>query len=225
MKRSFDLLARPYRWMEYGTFGQWLQRCRTHFLQDVTGVRDALVLGDGDGRFAARLLQAAPRAHVVAVDSSAGMLKTLRARCVAQGAGERLATCQANLQQGLPQAVCERQYDLVTSHFFLDCLSEADIARLATEIAPLLRPGSAWLISDFHVPSTWLRLPARLLVRSLYLAFRLLTGLRVQRLPDYAGVLQQHGYVRQWRALMLGGLLITELWTAGGVRPRIAPVE
>ena len=212
MKRGFDLLARPYRWMEYATFGSALQRCRIRWLQELGGVRDVLVLGDGDGRFTARLLAAAPRARVVAVDSSPGMLEALRARCLAQGASERVTTCHADLRLGLPQAVCGQQYDLVVSHFFFDCLSEAEIARLAAEIAPQLRPGARWLVSEFHVPSTWLRLPARFLVRSLYLAFRLLTGLRTQRLPDYADVLQQCGYAPQRRDLLLGGLLLAELW-------------
>lgn len=222
MKRSFDLLARPYRWMEYGTFGRSLQRCRTRFLPDFANVQDVLVLGDGDGRFAARLLAIAPQAQVVAVDSSAGMLAALRARCEAEGAGDRVTTCLANLQQGLPQSACERRYDLITSHFFLDCLSEPEIARLATELAPLMKHDAAWLISDFHVPSTLLRLPARALVRSLYLAFRLLTGLRVQRLPEYAGVLQRHGYARERRTLLLRGLLVTEVWTVAAPAPEPA---
>ncbi len=225
MKRSFDLLARPYRWMEYATFGGALQRCRTWYLQDLSRVRSVLVLGDGDGRFAARLLTAAPQARLVAVDSSAGMLAALRARCEVQDAGGRVTTCQANLQHGLPQAVCRQQYDLVVSHFFFDCLSEAELARLATDFVPLLRPEAAWLVSEFHVPPTWLRLPARLLVRSLYLAFRLLTGLRTQRLPDHARVLQQHGYTPQRRDLLLRGLLVAELWTARASSVEAQPVE
>ena len=44
---NFDRLARPYRWLEYATFGRTLERCRFHFLPALTSARRALVLGDG----------------------------------------------------------------------------------------------------------------------------------------------------------------------------------
>ena len=214
MERSFDLLARPYRWMEYGAFGRSLQRCRTRFLQDVRGARTVLVLGDGDGRFTARLLADAPHTCGGAVDSSAGMLAALRTRCASQGTCDRVTTYQADLQHGLPPGACGQQYDLVASHFFLDCMSEVEIARLAAEILPLLRPGASWIVSEFCVPLTWLQLPAQLLIRSLYFAFCLLTGLRAQRLPEYARAFTQSGYAMQQRDLRLAGLLTAEVWTA-----------
>jgi hypothetical protein len=76
-----------------------------------------------------------------------------------------------------------------------------------------LPPGALWLISDFRIPPGGpLRLPARLIVRSLYLAFRILTGLRTTQLPDHATPLLQAGLTRQAHHLLLAGLLTTELW-------------
>jgi SAM-dependent methyltransferase len=84
---NFDSLARPYRWMEYLTFGSALQRCRTHFLPQLSGrcpaLGTALILGDGDGRFLARLLAANPHLSVDAVDTSAAMLRQLTRRAAA----------------------------------------------------------------------------------------------------------------------------------------------
>ena len=57
---NFDRLARIYRWMELVTFGPLLGRCRYRFLEQLCNCRTALLLGDGDGRFAARLLAANP---------------------------------------------------------------------------------------------------------------------------------------------------------------------
>ena len=61
---DFDRLARLYRWMEYLTFGPWLQRCRSAFLGGIANSRRALVLGDGDGRFTARLLADCPAIRI-----------------------------------------------------------------------------------------------------------------------------------------------------------------
>jgi len=95
---NFDRVARPFRWMEYLTFGSALWRCRTHFLSELKSCRNALILGDGDGRFTAALLAANPQLNVDAVDSSAAMLRLLtqRARTAAPDASTRLRTHHAD---------------------------------------------------------------------------------------------------------------------------------
>jgi hypothetical protein len=52
---DFNRLARFYRWMELVSFGPWLCWCRCAFVGEVSACRYALILGDGDGRFTARL--------------------------------------------------------------------------------------------------------------------------------------------------------------------------
>jgi ubiquinone/menaquinone biosynthesis C-methylase UbiE len=213
LANGFDRLAKPYRWMEYLTFGPALERCRFRFLPQLTNVERALVLGDGDGRFSAQLLHTAPAARVKAVDGSAAMLAELRARCAAIGMADRVETFEADLSQGLPAPLKEDSFDLVTTHFFLDCLTTAQTELLVAETTPLLRAGGCWIVSEFAVPASGaMRWPAALVVRSLYLGFRLLTGLRTQQLPDYRTVLQHNGLILREERSALGGLLISELW-------------
>jgi len=57
-----------------------------------------------------------------------------------------------------------------------------------------------------------MRLPALILVRGLYLAFRILTGLRTNRLPNHAEALSEAGLVRTACHPSFSGMLITELW-------------
>ena len=89
---NFNPIARPYRWLEYLAFGKALENCRTHYLPQLLDRRNALILGDGDGRFTSKLLAANPNIKVLAVDISATMLELLRQRCeaTAPGASERL---------------------------------------------------------------------------------------------------------------------------------------
>jgi ubiquinone/menaquinone biosynthesis C-methylase UbiE len=205
---GFNRLARPYRWMEYVTFGRALERCRFHFLPQLVTVHNALLLGDGDGRFAARLLQISPHAHVHAVDGSEAMLAALQSRC-----GGQATTYCADLSRGVPVAIRDVPFDLVSTHFFLDCLSASEIDRLATELRPLLKGDARWLVSEFAVPQHGaMRWIAALVVRWLYLSFRMLTGLRTQQLPAYRPVLEQHGFVIAETKHWMGGLLVSELW-------------
>lgn len=216
MTRTFDWLAQPYRWMEYVTFGRALERCRFHLLPRLTDSRSALLLGDGDGRFAARLLRDTPELQLVAVDSSPTMLAALHARCARDGNGARVQTLSTDLASALPQAIKERSYDLVVTHFFLDCLSTAAVEHLAKQILPQLRPGARWIISEFQVPATAMRFPARMLIRLLYLAFRLLANLQTRSLPDYRFALRRAGFTQTASTSFLAGLLVSEMWTMSG---------
>jgi SAM-dependent methyltransferase len=207
---NFDLIARPYRWLEYLTLGKALEECRAHFLPQLDDCRRALVLGDGDGRFLAQLLAHNPHLEVDAVDTSATMLELLRQRCEAADldADTRLCTHHSNALT-FPLA---RRYDLVVTHFFLDCFTQADLDVLVTRVASTLTPGALWLVSDFRIPNGLIRIPARVFIRSLYLAFRVLTGLRTTHLPDHIAALTRCGLVRVAYRHSLAGVLTTELW-------------
>lgn len=211
---NFNSIARPYRWLEYLTFGRALENCRNHYLAQLVDRRNALVLGDGDGRFTIKLLGVNQDIKVLAVDISATMLELLRQRCDRiPGAAARLRTLNANALT-FPLEDAQASYDLVVTHFFLDCLAPPEVDCLITRINPTLPPGALWLISDFRIPAGIMRLPAKLLIRSLYLAFGMLTGLRTTHLPDYAAALAQAGFTRIAHQHRLLGILTTELWQA-----------
>jgi SAM-dependent methyltransferase len=203
---NFDKVARPYRWMEYVTFGHALEHARTHFLSQLADRRSALVLGDGDGRFLACLLSANPTLQADAVDTSHAMLSQLTHRAHADR--NRLRTHQTNALTFTPN----QTYDLIVTHFFLDCLTQSETNSLAERLAPHVTSNAIWLVSDFRIPDGPMRWPARAMVRALYLAFRFLTGLRTTALPNHAAALTDAGFTLTFRHHSLAGLLSTEIW-------------
>jgi hypothetical protein len=144
------------------------------------------------------------------VDLSATMLSLLRERTYAaiSDASIRLQTHHVSALAFTPV----RTYDLIVTHFFLDCLTTAEIASLCVRFASHLAPGTRWLVSDFRIPDGAMRLPALALVRMLYLTFRLLTGLRTSSLPDHAAALATAGFTLTAQQHSLAGLLTSELW-------------
>ena len=216
-KPNFDYIARPYRWLEYLTLGRTLKHCRLHYLPALLQQKRALILGDGDGRFLAQFLAQNPNIQADAVDTSAAMLELLRRRCeaAAPNIAPRLQTHHTSALNFSPASAAKAQkqnYDLVVTHFFLDCLTQPDLEALIARVTPALTPGALWLVSDFRIPPGPIGLPAKLFVRSLYLAFRLLTGLRTTHLPDHATPLAQAGLTRITHHHRLSGLLTSELW-------------
>jgi ubiquinone/menaquinone biosynthesis C-methylase UbiE len=204
---NFDRIARIYRWAEYLTLGPLLQRTRTHFLPQLPSCNRALILGDGDGRFLAQLLAHQPNLRALAVDTSATMLHLLRHRCAPSAA--RLQTLQASALTVTPATGT----GLITTHFFLDCLTQPEVDALTHNLAAQLAPGTLWLLSDFGQPRPRaLRPLASLYIRALYLAFRILTGLRVTHLPDPQTSLRNAGFHRIAHHDLLFGLIYTEIW-------------
>jgi hypothetical protein len=213
---NFDPIARAYRWLEYLTFGPCLELCRFHFLPSLGDRRRALVLGDGDGRFTARLLAANDRIEADAADTSKAMLDLLQKRVASLGpaVAARLQTWQGN---ALDLNLDDRPYDLVATHFFLDCLTGAEVSTLIARLKPNLASHAIWLVSEFAIPERQpARLAARHLVGALYVAFGVITGLNVRALPDYASALGAAGFAREARKSWLGGILISELWKYSG---------
>jgi ubiquinone/menaquinone biosynthesis C-methylase UbiE len=201
---DFDRVAQVYRWAEYLALGRTLERAREFFLPRLTECTSVLALGDGDGRFLARILRQNPNARAVAIDTSASMLALLQGRC-----GARVKTVRASALE----VKADAGTDLVVTHFFLDCLTQSEVNALVASLAAQLEPGALWLVSDFGVPRTrWLRPFAAAYVRSLYLAFRILTGLQVTRLPDPQQAFVRSGLKRLGRHEFLFGLLYAELW-------------
>lgn len=207
---NFDRLASTYRWLEWLSFGPWLAKCRRAFLDRISARRTALILGDGDGRFTQALLGANPRIEVDAVDASPAMLAELMRR-----AGEhrrRIRAQVADARRWQPEG--DRQYDLVATHFFLDCLKTEEVEQLAAAVRPALLPGALWVVSEFAVPeNAFGKLAAGPLVSALYQAFGVLSGLRVHRLPDYRVALARAGFRRIEDRRFLRALLVSELWT------------
>jgi len=214
---NFNRLANLYRWMEWFTFGPWLCRSRLAFLPELAACRHALVLGDGDGRFTARLLRANSTIRIEAVDASPAMLKALVRNAGPNACRVRIHCADARLWEtpylsgDLPG---NPPYDLVATHFFLDCLTTQEIRSLAMRLRRSVSPSASWLVSEFAAPLGWFgRMVASPIVWMLYRLFGALTGLAARSLPDHRTALLESGFALQKRRKWLGGLLASELWS------------
>jgi SAM-dependent methyltransferase len=212
---NFDRVARPYRWLEYFSFGPWLSRCRGTHLVHLTRARHALILGDGDGRFLARLLAANFTLTADVVDSSPAMLRLLQHRI--RPAGQRVRLHPVDALQWTPT----ESYDLIVSHFFLDCFFPEELEQLLDRLLPHAQPDAQWVISEFAIPCNPLAaLLARGLIGLLYRAFALLAGLRVRKLPDYATALRRRGLLLSHERRYLAGLLCAQVWSMPSIPSR-----
>ena len=217
---SFDRIAPHYHRIERCFAGHALQRCRTAFLAEPEAPARVLILGEGDGRFLAELLRRHPRAEVTCVDASAAMLQLARART---GSTARVVFVHADILTWKPAAA---GYDLVVTHFVLDCFRPEELAAVVGKLATAALPDARWLLSDFRVPAAGpAEFLARGLLRFLYAFFRRAARLCADRLTPPDRFLHAAGFVLRERRLHRWGLLHSDLWIRRGPEPKadIAP--
>ncbi len=201
-----DSIAPHYWWIERLGMGRALERRRRWFLPEIENARRALVLGDGDGRFLRALLRRNPVVRADYVDLSRRMLELARRKAGAERVDYRQADART---LPFPQG----EYDLIATHFFFDCFGPRELGMLIARVADAAQPGAHWIVSEFRTP----HIPARLLVRALYLFFRITTGLQTRQLADHRPILRSHGFRLKDASQSRGGLVVSELWERGSL--------
>ncbi|HEX5431239.1 MAG TPA: class I SAM-dependent methyltransferase [Bryobacteraceae bacterium] len=204
-----DRIAPFYRWLEYLAFGRELERRRLRFLPSVHSARRALVIGDGDGRFLARLARQNREASIDSIDLSAKMLTLARSR-----AGDRVRHRQADV---LTCSLPESEYDLIVTHFFWDFFEAREGAILAERLGAAASGDAMWLISEFRQPGKgWRAVWAWVWLRALYLFFGATTGLETRRLVDHRPLVAREGFQLKREEVTRFGLIASELWVRTG---------
>lgn len=203
---NFDRLAPFYRTMERFTAGDKLQHCRVAFLGEIPEPRKVLLAGEGHGRFLPECVKRFPAARIVVVDASQRMLEI----AAAQVNSKRVEFVLADFLkwQGPPG-----EFDLIVSHFFLDCFPPNELAAVVRKLGELAAPQAEWLLADFEIaPAGPARWRSRLIVATLYRFFRLVTGLKAAALIPPDRDLEKAGFTRHRRITSDWGLLKSEWW-------------
>ncbi len=207
---NFDHVARVYRLLEYAVFGGALQRARVRWLDTLEKPRRALVIGEGDGRFLSELTRVYPKLEIDCVEASAGMIALARRRLQSTGSD---ASSIRFIQKDIRDWAAVGPYDLVVTHFFLDCFNEEELEGIVRKIAATLSTGGIWLLADFTLPKRGPgKVCARLLIPVMYAFFRISAGLQTKRLIDPTEWMVAQGLACDRRVLLLGGIVKTELW-------------
>ena len=201
--------------MEWILAGPKLQRCRAAFLDGLPEPRRVLIVGQGHGRFLAELLRRHPQVRCTCVDSSRRMMEVTRRRLATLGLeAEGVEYIHADIMQWpAPPAA----YDLVVTHFVLDCFRPEQLAKVLPSLAAAATPDARWLVADFQEPAAGLaKGRARAILDVMYLFFRWAVGLPASKLTPPDSLLAQCGFRLRERRTFEWGLLHSDLWVGQG---------
>jgi ubiquinone/menaquinone biosynthesis C-methylase UbiE len=208
---SFDAIAPWYRTLETIAFGNALQRARVACLDAIGSPRRALIVGEGNGRFLAALLQRRPLIRIDCIDSSERMLERARQN-VLRTVPDELGRVTFLLDDVTSWAPDDR-YDLIVTHFILDCFNTRQVGGIVAKLAQSAAPNASWLLADFRIPEAgFARGHARAWLAVMYRFFRAVARIDARELVDPSPFLRAEGFVLERQLLFRYGMLKSELW-------------
>lgn len=215
---SFDRIAPYYRWIETLAFGNTLQRARTLWIREIPRPKRALIVGEGNGRFLCELLRAHPKIDVDCIDSSRDMLWIARRR-VERKCPESLPHVRF-LQRDILRWFPRASYDLLATHFFLDCFQRDQLEGIIAKLSGAASAGAVWLLADFTIPTDpFPRWHALTWLCAMYTFFRAVTGITANRIVDPTSFLAANRFVRtkeksfRWR-MIKSEAYVAQAWSA-----------
>jgi ubiquinone/menaquinone biosynthesis C-methylase UbiE len=112
----------------------------------------------------------------------------------------------------------EASFDLIVTHFFLDCFSEARIADIVNRLSRAATPNATWLLADFSVPAQgFARIRAGLWLAAMYRFFRIAAGIEARQLVNPSPFLRGVGFALARQHLFRSGMVKSELWRRGSL--------
>jgi ubiquinone/menaquinone biosynthesis C-methylase UbiE len=215
---SFDFIAPHYRWLESVAFANTLQKARSFFLDQISTPRRILIAGEGNGRFLREFARKFPQTRIDCVDVSERMLQLAQEQ-LCDSNGGRIKFFRKDLLRWLPE---ENVYDVIVTHFFLDCFSEAEIEKLVAMLAKAATRNAVWLLADFSIPPEPLReLHAKAWLWVMHRLFRGVARISARKLTDPLPFLEAEGFRcahrEQWRLGLVGSQLWQRSQQASGV--------
>ena len=209
---SFDAIAPWYRALEWIAFGGQLQRCRVACLGEIAGPRRALIVGEGNGRFLCELLRVHPAVEVDCLDASERMLQLARER-VEQTWPDHAAHVRFLYDDITSWIPPEDHYDLIITHFVLDCFREGELALIIKKLAIAATADANWLLADFCIPSRgFARLRARIWLAIMYGFFRVTARIEANELIDPTPFIWAQGFTLATQHQFKGAMLKSESW-------------
>lgn len=194
---DFNGIASVYDALASVVFGKNLIKSQHHFLHVIPDDATVLIVGGGSGELLQTLLQQKPQCRVVYVDASERMIKLARQR-VHNAARVTFLCGTESVEMPVPA------FTVVITNFYLDLFAQQSLQRIITRLRSLLVPGALWFVTDFVKPT---KLWQKLLLKSMYLFFRIVSNIEASRISDWQGMLGTAGLSYQAEKTFYHGMI------------------
>jgi ubiquinone/menaquinone biosynthesis C-methylase UbiE len=156
-------------------YGRALINAQIYLLQFVPANSSVLIVGGGTGWILEELTKIYPSGlSITYVEIAADMM----ARSMRRNIG---LNSVAFINDAIENVDVNEDFDVVITPFLFDNFTEATAQKVFNYIHQLLKPGAIWLNADFQLTGKWWQ---SVLLKSMFLFFRMLCKIEASQLPD-----------------------------------------
>lgn len=171
-------------------YGKALIRAQVYLLKDIPAKSKVLIVGGGTGWILEEIAKLHPEGlKITYIEIAPGMM--LRSKKRNYGSNE------VNFINGAVENIpLAPDHDAVITPFLFDNFTDENLQKIFGHIEGALKPGGAWLNTDFHYTGKWWQ---KLLLNAMILFFRTVCGIEAKKLPDIPVLFEKSGHkiVRQ----------------------------
>lgn len=178
----FNSIATSYDFLARMVFGNAIMRAQLWYLSKIPTHANVLVIGGGTGWWLKDLLKLNATCRVSYIEASSKMI------AIAKRNSENNA--RIHFIHGTEESIPKAEFDVVITHFFLDMMDNSQLELFFDQVTNVLKPSAAWVATDFVNHRLW----HRALLGLMYLFFRMLGAIEINRLPDWQQIFKARGY-------------------------------
>lgn len=185
MAANYDNSAWFYDRLSRLIYGRALVNAQVYLLNFVPAGSKILIAGGGTGWILDELSKIHPSGlKITYVEVSANMLAISQKRQTGQNEVIFVNDAVENVQ-------LTADFDLVITPFLFDNFLDETVDSVFNHLHNLLKPAGLWLNADFQLTGRWWQ---NVMLRSMFVFFRLLCGIEASRLPPIEQHFNNAGY-------------------------------
>lgn len=178
MDNDFNSVARPYDFISRLVFGDALVRAQVSLLSQISPNSRILIVGGGTGWILEQISKIySSGLDIVYVESSSKMIELSKKRILKNNNIFFINAAVENYQT-------ETQFDVIITPFFFDLFKKAKIEILFSGLNEKLKVDGLWLYTDFIPTIYQTKIWQKLLLKTMYLFFGILSKVEASELVD-----------------------------------------
>jgi len=203
MKVSFNRVAPFYDTLVYIVYGNTIRHAQCFFLPEIIEKSSVLILGGGTGWILKEISKSTLKIEIDYVEHSEVMLRKAKEY-------KSLPFSRLNFVLGTEGDLGNRKYDFIITPFVLDVFAQEPMEQMVCRVNELLGTEGRWLCVDFNSMDRSFK--AKMLSICMLLFFRVVSGLKTNKVLDYFGTIQKTGLIEVKSRLFFGSFIKASLY-------------
>jgi ubiquinone/menaquinone biosynthesis C-methylase UbiE len=185
-------------------YGRALINAQVYLLQYIPASSKILIIGGGTGWILEEITKIHPAGlNITYIEVAPAMMSISQKRQT----GTNKVTFFNNAVENIN---LQTDFDIVITPFLFDNFKEQTLQKVFEHIHQSLKSKGLWLNADFQLTGKWWQ---RLLLRSMFLFFRILCGIEASSLPDIEQQFEKYSYENIAGRTFYGDFIISKIYT------------